>query len=142
MNRMDRNNIYLRLWASILKSYFKNKEVILGGLARLWFLFTFVHALNLWLIFIWLNILGIIDKELPRLAVFNDEFLDMTSSFLIVFYLPIGIINYCFVFMEKNYIKILDKNENVSTKLFLNYWVTICVLTFITLLILQFFPLT
>jgi hypothetical protein len=74
--------------------------------------------MNFGLIFIWLKFFGINLFAVPHFDLFVGTMLNKTLTYLIVFFLPIALVNYLLIFRKNRYKKFLDKyplkKNNVS----------------------------
>lgn len=101
------NNIYYLIWSDAIfriKKYHPNKK---NWKISLFTLITWVQALNLFIIFLWLkyfniNIIPVLDFD-----IFPGTMLDGFFSFTIKFALLPGIINYFLIFHKNRYEKII-----------------------------------
>ena len=124
-------NIYYMIWADAILSFKKhhpNKE----WKFKLFIQVTWIHALNFWVIFIWLKFFNILHIPLISIDVFPGELLNDFFAFTIEFALPFGILNYFLIFYNNRYEKIIQKCKDVKFKYALIYSFTIVILAFVS----------
>lgn len=123
-------------WADSILSIRKHHPNKKNWKKSLFFVNTMINALTLWIIFIWLKILDIINIPLLHIDIFSGTGFDSFLAFALEFASPFLIINYFFVFFRNRYIKFLDKYKGYQGKIAYKYSITIVLLTFVTIVIL------
>jgi hypothetical protein len=128
-------NIYYLYWVDSIyriKTYHPNKKDWKVGL---FIINTWINALNLWIIYIWLKFFDIIQIPLISIDLFVGDMLDKFISFTIVFALPFGIINYILVFYNDRYKTIMNKYSKPKKKIAFLYTTIIALFAFITAIV-------
>ncbi len=126
------NNIYYMIWANAILSFKKNNPDRKDWKLVLFFYITWMHALNFWIVFIWLKFFNILSIPLISIDIFPGKLINDFFAFTIEFALPFGIINYFLIFYNNNYDRILQKYNNMKIRYALIYSYTVIILTFIS----------
>ena len=117
------------IWADAIlsfKKYHPNK----AWKTKLFVHITWIHALNFWIIFIWLRFFDILNIPLISIDAFPGELLNDFFAFTIEFALPFGMLNYFLIFYNKRYEKITQKYTDVKFRYAPIYSFTIVILAF------------
>ena len=70
---------------------------------------SWIHALNLFIVFIWLKYFHLLTIKLPEINIFPGDIIDKFLSFALVFTTPFFILNYFLIFHKDRYKKIVEK---------------------------------
>ncbi len=130
-----RRNLYYLIWADAIYSYRKHHPNQINWQFRLLFLNSWIHALNLWIIYIWLKFFNLIYIPLIRVNLFPGDLLDEFLSFTIEFAFPFFVINYLLIFHNKRYERVLKKYNNLQHRYVLIYSYTVALGAFISALL-------
>jgi len=132
-------NLYYLLWIDSIKRiqlYHPNKK---NWKQEVWFLNTWMNALNFWIIFIWLKYYDICHIPLIQIDIFPGVMLNAFVPFAIEFALPFGVLNYFLIFHNKRYEKLLKRYEDykVTSKprvggIAFIYSISIVIMSFLT----------
>lgn len=134
-NKKIMKNYYYIFWAdAIHRAKASNPKG--GNWKRFSFLFiSFIHGLNLFILFVWFSFFSGNELSLLRLNIFEFEAIDKLLSFFIEFVsLPI-MVNYFLIFHNKRYEKIISKHPLGKSKISANYSMIIIVLAFISVVL-------
>lgn len=105
------NNIYYLIWVDAILSIRKHHPERKDWKLAIFIFITWMHALNWWIIFIWLKYFNI-NIPLIKFDLFPGDLLDNFLCFTIEFALPFGLINYMFVFYNNRYEMLIEKYKN------------------------------
>ena len=130
-----RRNLYYLIWADAITSYRKHHPNQKNWQFRLLFLNSWIHALNLWIIYIWLKFFDVLTIPLIRVNLFPGDLLDEFLSFTIEFALPFIVVNYFLVFHNKRYERIVKRIDNLQYRYVLIYSYVIAIVAFISALL-------
>lgn len=119
-NSVLMKNIYYMIWADAIQSIRKHHPHKKDWKIAIFILTTWMHALNWWIIFIWLKYFNI-NIPLISLDFFPGHVLDSFLCFTIEFALPFGLLNYFLVFHHNRYEKIIERYKNQKTRYGLIY---------------------
>jgi hypothetical protein len=125
------NNIYYLIWADAIlsfKKYHPNKE----WKSKLFIYITWIHALNFWIIILWIKYFNFIVIPKFSIDIFPGKLLDGFITFTIEFALPFGILNYFLIFYNNRYEKIIQKYKGNKYRYALVYSFTIAILAFVS----------
>jgi len=125
-------NIYYIFWADAIISFRKHHPDRKNWKFTLLFFNSWLHALNWWIVFIWLKHFQILDIPLISVNVFPGTLLDDFLSFTIEFAMPFGILNFFLIFHNNRYDKIIQKYGEIKTRYALIYSFSIAILAFIS----------
>ncbi|WP_155960773.1 hypothetical protein [Flavobacterium daejeonense] len=109
------NNIYYMIWVDAILNIRKHHPNKKDWKTTLLIYVTWIHALNFWILSIWLKYFNILSIPLIHINLFPSKMLNSFSSFAIEFALPFGIINYFLIFYNDRYVKIIKKYGNMKT---------------------------
>jgi hypothetical protein len=93
---------------------------------------SWIHALNLFIVFLWLKYFHILTIKLPAINIFPGDMIDKFLSFAVVFATPFFILNYFLIFHRDRYKKIVDKYYIKDGNYALPYTFTIALGAFIS----------
>jgi hypothetical protein len=99
------------IWVDAIQSIRKHHSQRKDWKIAIFIFITWMHALNWWIIFIWLKYFNI-NVPLISLDLFPGNVLDSFFCFTIEFALPFALLNYLLVFYNNRYEKILEKYKN------------------------------
>ena len=102
-------NFYYIYWADAIQRIRKFHPQKKDWKISLYVFNSWIHALNLFIIFLWLKYFHMINIKLPDINIFPGDMIDGFLSFALVFATPFFIINYFFIFYKNRYKKIIDK---------------------------------
>ena len=129
------NNIYNMIWSDAIISFRKHHPKRKDWKSATFMLMTWMHALNWWIVFIWLKFFNILNIPLISIDMFPSKLLDDFFAFTIEFALPFGILNYFLVFYNNRYDKIIQKYKDIKFRYAPVYSFTIVILAFISAII-------
>jgi len=125
-------NLYYMIWAdaiSRMRQHHPNKrdwKIIL-----LMYL-SWIHAINGWIVFIWMRFFGLLSIPLIQLDIFPGTLLDGVLAFTIQFALPFIVANYFLIFYKNRYQSIIERYKSSRFRFALVYSFSILVLAFAT----------
>jgi hypothetical protein len=128
------SNIYYAIWADAILSFRKhhpNKD----WKSKLFIYITWIHALNFWVIVLWIKYFNFIEIPEFSIDVFPGKLLDGFATFTIEFALPLGILNYFLIFHNNRHEKITKKYKDVKTRYAPMYSFTVAILAFVSAII-------
>ena len=102
-------NLYYMIWSDAIISFKKHQPDRTNWKFTLFVYITWIHALNLWIIFIWLKYFELLNIPLIKIDVFISDMINKFVAFSIMFALPFGVLNYFLVFRNNRYEKIIQK---------------------------------
>lgn len=102
-------NYYYIFWADSIKRIKKFHPKKRDWKISLYVLNSWIHALNLYIIFLWLKYFQVFSFKLPDINFFPGDMIDGFLSFALVFATPFFIINYFLIFYKDRYQKIIEK---------------------------------
>lgn len=127
--------IYYKIWADAILSFRKYRPKNKNWKITLLIVMSWGHAVNLWIIMIWLQYFEIFIYPKLNIEVFPGTILNNFFSFAIPFNAPFLILNYFLVFYKKRYEKIIVKYKNNQIRYALNYSISIAILAFISVVL-------
>ncbi|HUW05019.1 MAG TPA: hypothetical protein VMW01_02050 [Williamwhitmania sp.] len=125
------NNPYYLIWADAILSIQKHHPNIKWK-TPIFILITWVHALNFWIIILWLKYFDIFTIPLITVDLFPGKLLNSFFAFTIEFALPFGILNYFLVFYRDRYKRIIKKYPNPPVRYSYKYGTTMIFGAFIS----------
>ncbi|PKQ66637.1 hypothetical protein BZG01_10175 [Labilibaculum manganireducens] len=125
-------NIYYMIWSDAIISFKKHQPDRTNWKFTLFVYITWIHALNWWIIFIWLKYFDVLNIPLITIDVFISDMINKFVAFTIMFALPFGVLNYFLVFYNNRYEKIIQKYRDVKLRYAPIYSFTIAILAFVT----------
>ncbi|MGQ1910791.1 hypothetical protein ACT3CE_13505 [Marinifilum sp. RC60d5] len=125
-------NIYYMIWSDAIISFKKHQPDRTNWKFTLFVYITWIHALNWWIIFIWLKYFDVLNIPLITIDVFISDMINKFVAFTIMFALPFGVLNYFLVFHNNRYKKIIQKYRDVKLRYAPIYSFTIALGAFIT----------
>lgn len=126
------NNLYYMIWSDAILSFRKYHPTRKDWRFTLFLYITWIHALNWWIVFLWLKFFKILDIPLISIDIFSGELLNDFFAFTIEFALPFGILNYFLIFYNKRYEMITQKYKDIKFRYAPIYSFTIVILAFIS----------
>ncbi len=120
------------IWSDAIISFKKHQPDRTNWKFTLFVYITWIHALNLWIIFIWLKYFELLNIPLIKIDVFISDMINKFVAFTIMFALPFGVLNYFLVFRNNRYEKIIQKYRDVKLRYAPIYSFTIALGAFIT----------
>ena len=109
------------IWADAILSFRKHNPTESDWQFKLFIFITWMQALNVWIIFLWLKYFSILQIPLININVFPGEILDEFVAFAFEFALPFGLLNYFLIFYKNRHKKITEKYSNLKHKYALTY---------------------
>ena len=125
-------NLYYLIWSDAIRSIRKFNPNKKDWKIAIYIFITWIHALNLWIIFIWLKFFNIQYVPLIKIDLFPGKLLDIFCAFTIEFALPFAILNYFLIFHNNRYEKIILKYKDVKKRYGLIYSFSIPILAFVS----------
>ncbi len=104
------------IWSDAIQSYRKHHPTKTDWKVILFIYITWIHAINWWIIMIWLKYFNILTIPLIIIDVFPGQMLNSFLGFAIEFALPLGVVNYLLVFYKNRYNKIIIKYNNIKIR--------------------------
>ena len=123
------------IWSDAILRFKKHNPNRSDWKLALFSLITWMHALNAWIIFLWLKYFDIYNIPLVDIDLFYGEMLDEFLAFTIVFALPFGLLNYFLIFFNNRYEKITKKYANKKFRYAIVYSLTMTLGAFISAII-------
>ncbi len=102
-------NIYYLVWSDAIISFRKHHPDKKKWKIALFIFITWMNALNVWIIFLWLKYFEIFIIPKFSIDIFFGNLLDGVLSFSIEFALPFLILNYFLIFHNNRYESILKR---------------------------------
>jgi hypothetical protein len=106
------NNIYYLIWTDAINSYKKHHPNKTNWKIILLVYMSWIHALNCWIILIWLKYFNILTISLININIFPSKMLNSFLAFVIAFAFPFIFINYFLIFYKNRYAKIIYNCNN------------------------------
>nr|WP_320020183.1 hypothetical protein [Labilibaculum manganireducens] len=125
-------NIYYLIWSDAILSFKKYHPKREDWKMAIFFFNTWINALNLWILFIWLKYFNLLNVPLIRVELFPGDMLDKFVSFSLVFAFPFGLLNYFLIFYKDRYKLILIKYPKPPKKCAFIYSTGIALGAFVT----------
>lgn len=114
-------NPYYLIWSDAIQRFRKHHPDRRDWKLALFTLLTWMHALNAWIIILWLKYFKILIIPKFNFNLFPGTLLDGFFTFTIEFALPFGILNYFLVFYNNRYEKFTEKYKSIKTRYALIY---------------------
>lgn len=108
-------NIYYLIWSDIIQRFWIHHP----QKAWKWTLFSFItwiHALNLFIVALWLKYFDVYTAPNLHINIFPGELLDGFTNFAITFAGPFAVINYFLIFFRDRYEKIVERYKMTKTE--------------------------
>ena len=128
-------NLYYMIWADAVFSFKKYHPKRKDWKSAIFLQMTWIHAMNLWILILWLKFFNVLTIPLIKINVFPGNLLDDFFSFTIEFALPIGILNYFLIFYHNKYEKITQKYKDIKFRYAPVYSFTIVILALVSALL-------
>ncbi len=128
-------NFYYIYWADAIQRIRKFHPQKKNWKISLYVFNSWIHALNLFIIFLWLKYFHIINIKLPEINIFPGDMIDGFLSFALVFATPFFIFNYFLIFYKNRYKKITDKYHVKDGNYAMPYTLVIALGAFISAII-------
>ena len=128
-------NIYYSIWVDAISSMKKNHPNDRDWKLKLLLYISWIHAINWWIIFIWLRFFYILRIPLIELDVFPGTLMDSFFAFALQFGLPFIILNYVLIFHRNKYIAILEKHKTSGFRFAPVYSFSVLILAFATAIV-------
>lgn len=130
------NNIYYRLWLGAIYNFKKRYPKDHHWRMTVLIIFSLLNALNLWLIFSWLE-----HFKVPFIHsfCFNTLFgieLNGFWALIIEYALPLVVLNYLLIFHHNRYDKLIVKYKDYQSKYAYLYSFTVLLFAMITIIVL------
>lgn len=132
INLRRMNNIYYVIWSDAILSFRKHQPNRENWKFTIFLYITWMHALNWWIVYIWLKFFKLLDIPLIKVDMFAGDMIDKFIAFTIMFALPFGVINYFLIFHRNRYVKITQKYRGVKIRYAPIYSFTIAILAFMS----------
>jgi hypothetical protein len=123
-------NIYYLIWADSILSIKKFHHDKKDWKITIFLLNTWIHAVNLWIIFLWLKYFGILTLPSFEIDIFPGDMINGFLSFTVEFALICGIFNYFLIFYNGRYKKIIEKYPLPPNKIAFYYSLITLLLAF------------
>lgn len=125
-------NIYYLVWADSILSFKKYHPEKTDWKIAIFVLNTWINALNLWIIFIWLKFFNILNFSLFSVDLFPGTMLNKFIAFSVIFALPFGILNYFLIFYKDRYRRLTEKYSTPPKNCAFIYSTIVALAAFIT----------
>ncbi len=113
-------NIYYLILVDAIESTKKNKPGENWKLSTFIFI-TFINSLNVATIFLWLRFLNLYEFKPLELNFFGGTRTNNFIEYCLQFCLPIGVLNYFFIFYNNRYEDLLNKYSGEKNKIAMKY---------------------
>lgn len=123
-------NIYYLIWADSIISIRKHHPNKNNWGVIVFFLNTWLIALNIWVLFLWLKYFRVCEIPTFKIDFFPGDIINGFLSFSIVFAFFPGLINYFLIFHNKRYEKIIEKYKFPPNRIAFYYSAIILILSF------------
>lgn len=110
-------NIYYLIWADSILSFRRHHHGKADWKITVFILNTWINAIGLWTILIWLKYFEILNIPKFEIDIFPGTLIDSFVTFTIEFALPFGILNYFLIFYKDRYKIIIEKYSAPPEKL-------------------------
>lgn len=125
-------NLYYLIWVDSILSFRKYNPKRSDWKITVYLYITWIHALNWWIIFLWLKFFDILNIPLLKIDVFPGELLDSLFAFAIEFALPFALLNYYLIFYKNRYARIIEKYDKPKKRFALIYSITVALAAFVS----------
>lgn len=125
-------NIYYLIWADSILSIKKYHPQKTDWKITVFILNTWINALSLWIILIWLKYFNVLIIPPFRIDIFAGTLIDGFLTFTIEFALPFGILNYFLIFYKERYKQIIEKYPSPPSKIAFIYSSSVALAAFIS----------
>ena len=131
---MKPKNLYYVIWSDIIGRYKINKPYLKDSRIEinLLFLVSSINAINIWVIFLWLQMLNVLKIDSLKFNILPTEKLNNGISFFVQYVLPCILLNYIFIFREKRYLKLIERystEKNNYGNIYISTVLIICVIS-------------
>ena len=109
-------NIYYLIWTDSILSIRKHHPHKKDWKIAIFIFITWMHALNLWVVLLWLKYFKVLTLPPFIIDVFPGDMIDGFLAFTTKFALPFVVLNYFLIFHNNRYEKIITKYENVKIR--------------------------
>lgn len=109
-------NAYYLIWSDAILSFTRYHPKKRNWKTPIFLLNTWIHALNLWIIFMWLKFFDLVNFTLFSIDLFPGMMLDKVIVFIVIFALPFGILNYFLIFSKNRYKRIIERYPNPPSR--------------------------
>lgn len=123
-------NLYYLIWSDSIHSIKKHHPKKRTWKIEIYILISGINAINLWIVYIWLNYFKLIDLPLININIFPGYVLDSVISFFVMFSIPVLAINYFLIFHRNRYLKLLERYPVSKSKYGIIYGFTITLVAF------------
>lgn len=120
------------IWIDSILSFKRHHPAKSNWKFTLFFYNTWINALNLWIILLWLKYFKILVLPSFNINIFPGELLNNFIAFTIQFAAPFAILNYFLIFHKERYKSLVEKYKNYNGKYALIYSIVIALLAFIS----------
>ena len=112
---MKQNNLYYRLWVSIIQNYLRTHIILGNGWKyKMLFIISSIFGLGFWTILIWLKYFNIFIIRPFSIDIFPGTYLNSVFSFFFTFVLPFFLINFFLIFKNNRYETLLNKYNEIK----------------------------
>jgi|SRR5690554_1333565 len=123
--------LYYKIWADAIKRYWKNHPKQPWKL-NVFIIMTWVHALNAFILILWLVFFKILPVPVLELDFFPGNLIDAFLSFAVTFLPPFILVNYFLVFYKNRYKKIVIRYKDFKYNLAMIYSLSIVIGAFVS----------
>lgn len=102
-------NYYYIFWSDAIQRIRKFHPQKKNWKLSIYILNSWIHALNFFIIALWLKYFHLLKIKLPEIKIFPGETINEFISFALVFVIPFLILNYFLIFYKDRYKKIIEK---------------------------------
>lgn len=120
-NYFKMKNPYYLIWADSILSIRKFHPEKKDWKITVFILNSWINAINLWIILIWLKYFKIVEFSLIEIDIFPGDIIDGFLAFSIHFFLIFAIINYILIFRNDRYKMIIQKYPSPPNKIAFYY---------------------
>lgn len=125
-------NIYYYLWADAIQRFRHHNPDRTDWKFAVYSFITFIHALNFWVIILWLKYFKLLILPIIEINIFLGTMLNGLISFLVTFASPFIVANYFLIFNNNRYEKILKKYPLGKTNYSIIYTFSVAILALIS----------
>ncbi len=109
-------NWYYVIWADAIRNVRKHQPNGAGWKLKIFLYITWAHAINAWMIVVWLKHLDLLMIPTFHLSIFSAQIINGAINFFVEFALIFVILNYVLIFQKNRYEKILDEYPETGIK--------------------------
>lgn len=132
-------NLYYSLWVDAISKIRKNNPEKKNWKIAIYVAYSWINAINFWVIMIWLKHFNILSIPLLEIDIFPGEILDSFFGFAVEFAAPFFLLNYFLIFHKNRYEQLIEKYQVPKAKYALIYLFTVLGTAWLSAMYLVFF---